>query len=163
VGLKDRLQLNFDGIVGDCHASRVRQSDSRMLKQYQRGTAVINNRQVSVVSQEELADIAQSLEISSLIPEWLGANVMVSGMPDLTLLPPVTRMMFSSGATLILENASCRYPAELIERYFPGHGLAFPALAQHNAGSLCRREGEIAVGDEIVLFSPPQRLYRHGS
>jgi hypothetical protein len=164
---RDRLKLNFDGIVGDCHASRVRQSDSRMLQQYQRGTAVINNRQVSVVSQEELADIAQSLEISSLIPEWLGANVMVSGIPDLTLLPPATRMMFSSGATLVvdLENAPCRYPAELIERHFPGHGLAFPALARHKRGLVAQveREGEIAVGDEIVLFSPPQRLYRHGS
>jgi hypothetical protein len=75
--------LNFDGIVGDCHASLVRQSDSRMLRQCKRSTAVVNNRQVSLVSQEELAEIAQLLEISSLIPEWLGANVMVSGTPIL--------------------------------------------------------------------------------
>jgi hypothetical protein len=88
------------------------------------------------------------------------------GHPDLTLLPPATRMMFSSGATLIvdLENAACRYPADLIERHFPGHGLGFPELAKHKRGLVARveREGEIAVGDKIVLFSPPQRLYRHG-
>jgi hypothetical protein len=162
----DRLRLNFDGIVGDCHASRVRKSDSRMLQQYQRGTQVINNRQVSLVSIEELADIARLLEISSLIPEWLGANVMSSGIPDLTTVPPSTRMMFSSGATLIvdLENAPCRFPADLIESHFPGRGLAFPKLARHKRGLVARveREGDIAVGDEIVLFAPPPRLYQHG-
>jgi hypothetical protein len=164
---RDRLQLSFDGIVGDCHASRVRRSDSRMLQQYKRGTVVVNSRQVSLVSREELADIAQRLDIPSLLPEWLGANVMVAGIPDLTLLPPATRMMFSSGATLIVdvENAPCRFPAELIECRFPGHGLAFPKLAQHKRGLVGRVEceGEIAVGDEIVLYAPPQRLYRHGN
>jgi hypothetical protein len=68
---RDRLQLNFDGIVGDCHAWRVRKSDSRMLQQYQRGTPVANSRQISLVSGGELADITRALEISSLFPEWL--------------------------------------------------------------------------------------------
>ena len=161
----DRLVITFDGIEGDCHASRNRLSDSRMLNQYKRGTPVANSRQLSLVSLEELADIAKALDIPVLPPQWVGANLLISDIPDLTLLPPSTRMMFSSGATLIvdLENAPCRYPAEIIEQHHPGHGLAFPKLAKHKRGVVVRveREGVIARGDEIVLFIPPQRIYSH--
>ncbi len=161
----DRLVITFDGIEGDCHASRNRLSDSRMLNQYKRGTPVANSRQLSLVSVEELADIAKALDIPVLHPEWVGANLLISDIPDLTLLPPSTRLMFSSGATLIvdLENAPCRYPAEIIEQHHPGHGLAFPKLAKHKRGVVVRveREGMIAKGDEIVLFIPQQRIYSH--
>jgi MOSC domain-containing protein YiiM len=161
----ERLHLSYDGIEGDCHAARIRESDSRMLQQYRRGTPVANSRQVSLVSAEELADIAVALDVPSLMPEWLGANVMTSGIPNLTFLPPSSRMMFASGATLIvdLENAPCRYPAEVIERHHPGHGLLFPKLARHKRGLVARVEhiGEISIGDEIVLFIPRQRIYAH--
>jgi MOSC domain-containing protein YiiM len=161
----DRLVITFDGIEGDCHASRNRLSDSRMLNQYKRGTPVANSRQLSLVSLEELADIAKALDIPVLPPQWVGANLLISDIPDLTLLPPSTRMMFSSGATLIvdLENAPCRYPADIIEQHHPGHGLAFPKLAKHKRGLVVRveREGMIAKGDEIVLFIPQQRIYSH--
>ena len=159
------LDLNFDGIVGDCHASRIRPSDSRMLKQYKRGTPVMNNRQVSLVSQEELADIAEALGVPALDPMWLGANLVTKGIPDLTLLPPSTRLMFSSGASLIvdLENAPCRFPADIIERHYPGHGLDFPKKAKNKRGLVAyvEKEGRIAAGDEIVLLIPPQRIYAH--
>jgi MOSC domain-containing protein YiiM len=161
----DRLVITFDGIEGDCHASRNRLSDSRMLNQYKRGTPVANSRQLSLVSVEELADIAKALDIPVLPPQWVGANLLISDIPDLTLLPPSTRLMFSSGATLIvdLENAPCRYPAEIIEQHHPGHGLSFPKLARHKRGVVVRveREGMIAKGDEIVLFIPQQRIYSH--
>jgi hypothetical protein len=162
---QDQLIITFDGIDGDCHASRNRLSDSRMLKQYQRGTSVANSRQLSLVSVEELADIAKALDIPKVEPEWLGTNLVTSGIPDLTLLPPSTRMMFSSGATLIvdLENAPCRYPADIIEQHHPGHGLAFPQRAKHKRGVVARveREGMIKPGDSITLFIPPQRIYAH--
>lgn len=161
----DRLVITFDGIEGDCHASRNRLSDSRMLNQYQRGTPVANSRQLSLVSSEELAEIAGLLSIPALPPEWVGANLLFSGIPDLTLLPPSTRLMFSSGATLIvdLENAPCRYPAEIIERHHPGHGLDFPKKAKHKRGVVARveREGVIARSDNVTLFIPPQRIYAH--
>ena len=161
----DRLVITFDGIEGDCHASRNRLSDSRMLNQYKRGTPVANSRQLSLVSLEELADIAKALDIPVLPPQWVGANLLISDIPDLTLLPPSSRMMFSSGATLIvdLETAPCRYPADIIEQHHPGHGLAFPKLAKHKRGLVVRveREGMIAKGDEIVLFIPQQRIYSH--
>jgi MOSC domain-containing protein YiiM len=125
----------------------------------------MNNRQVSLVSQEELADIAEALGVPALDPMWLGANLVTKGIPDLTLLPPSTRLMFSSGASLIvdLENAPCRFPAEIIERHYPGHGLDFPKKAKNKRGLVAyvEKEGRIAAGDEIVLFIPPQRIYAH--
>jgi len=159
------LTIVFDGIAGDCHSSRIMASDSRTLKQYVRGIPIVNSRQVSIVSVEELALIASDLGIPEVLPEWVGANLLISGIPDFTLLPPSTRMMFSSGATLIvdLENQPCRYPADVIEGHHPGHGLAFPKVATHRRGIVARveREGMIRSGDTITLFIPPQRIYGH--
>jgi len=158
------LTIVFDGIAGDCHSSRIMASDSRTLKQYVRGTPISNSRQVSIVSVEELALIASDLGIPEVLPEWVGANLLISGIPDFTLLPPST-MMFSSGATLVvdLENQPCRYPADVIEGNHPGHGLAFPKVATHRRGIVARveREGMIRSGDTITLFIPPQRIYGH--
>lgn len=161
----NELTLTLDGIEGDCHAGRARLSDSRTLKQYPRGTEILNSRQVSIVSVEELADVAVKLDIPDVKPEWVGANLVVAGIPDFTLLPPSTRLMFSSGAVLIIdiENAPCKYPAEVIERHHPGHGLAFPKVAIHKRGVVARVEksGIIRTGDLIGLYLPPQRLYPH--
>ena len=159
------LTLTFDGIVGDCHSGPTMVSDARTLKQYPRGVPLTNRRQVSIVSVEEMAEVAETLAIPVLPPEWVGANLLVSGIPDLTILPPATRMMFSSGATLIidLENQPCKYPAEIIERHHPGHGSAFVARAKHKRGLVAwvEREGTIASGDSIRLLLPPQRLWNH--
>ena len=161
----DRLGLVFDGIVGDCHSSRIYKSDSRVLQQYKRGVPIANTRQVSIVSQEELAEVGEIMQSGPLKPEWLGANLVTSGIPELTLLPPSTRMMFSSGATLIVdgENAPCRQVGDVIEQHLPGKGWQFPKAAQHKRGLVAwvEKEGSIAVGDEIVLHIPPQRLYSH--
>ena len=159
------LTLTFDGIVGDCHSGPTMVSDARTLKQYPRGVPLKNRRQVSIVSVEEMAEVAEALAIPVLPPEWVGANLLVSGIPDLTILPPATRMMFSSGATFIidLENQPCKYPAEIIERHHPGHGSAFVARAKHKRGLVAwvEREGTIASGDSIRLLLPPQRLWNH--
>jgi len=159
------LTLTFDGIEGDCHSGPTMLSDARTMKQYPRGVTLKNRRQVSIVSVEEMAEIAEKLDIPTLPPEWVGANLLVSGIPDLTLLPPSTRMMFSSGATLIidLENQPCKYPAEIIEKHHPGHGSAFVPMAKHKRGLVAwvEREGNIASGDTIRLFLPPQRLWNH--
>jgi hypothetical protein len=159
------LQIVFDGIVGDCHSGPTMLSDSRTLKQYPRGVPLKNRRQVSIVSVEEMAEIAEKLNIPALPPEWVGANLLVSGIPDITLLPPATRMMFSSGATLIidLENQPCKYPAEIIERHHPGQSARFVATAKHKRGLVAwvECEGQIRTGDSIRLFLPPQRIWGH--
>jgi MOSC domain-containing protein YiiM len=162
---RDKVDIIFDGIVGDCHSGRTYASDSRLLKQYKRGVPIANTRQLSVLSEEQLSEIASLLDIPRLEPEWVGANLVTSGIPDLTFLPPSTRMMFSSGATLIVdgENAPCRYVSDVINKHHPGKGDPFPKLARHKRGLVAwvEKEGAIAVGDEIVLHIPPQRIYSH--
>lgn len=161
----DRLMCRFDGIAGDCHGGLTRKSDSRMLKQFRRGTEVKNARQVSVLSTEELAEIAEAMGLPEVRPEWVGANIVTSGIPDLTLLPPSSRLQFPSGATIVvdIENLPCRYPAAIIEKRHPEQRKGFVAAARHKRGVVgwIEAEGEIAMGDTITVWLPPARPYPH--
>lgn len=159
------VNLLFSGIEGDCHGGLTRKSDSRMLKQFKRGTEVKNARQVSILSVEELADIAGNMGIPAVRPEWVGANLVTSGIPDLTLLPPSTRLQFPGGAMIAIdmENNPCRYPADIIQRHHPEQVRSFVAAAQHKRGVVgwIEAEGEIRDGDAITVWLPIQRIYLH--
>ena len=162
---REKLEITLDGVVGDCHSGRSKKSDSRTLMQYPRGKDIFNSRQFSIASVEDLADVATRMDIPEVKPEWIGANLLVKDIPDFTLLPPGSRLMFSSGATVIvdLENLPCKYPAEVIERHHPGKGLAFPKLAMKKRGvvAFAEKNGDIAVGDTIRIFVPTQDAWPH--
>ena len=164
-GQTGEIHALFSGIENDCHGGFTRKSDSRMLKQFKRNTHVKNARQVSILSVEELRDIAGAMGIPEVKPEWVGANIVTSGIPDLTLLPPSTRMQFPSGATLVIdmENLPCRYPAEIIERHNPAQTTGFVTAARHKRGVVgwIEAEGAIKAGDAITIWLPPQRIYAH--
>jgi MOSC domain-containing protein YiiM len=160
------VRVTFAGFEGDCHSGLTRPADVRVRKQYAKNTPIRNTRQVSILSSEELKLIATAMALPEVKPEWVGANLLVSGIPQLTLLPGSTRLMFASGAALVVdtENAPCRYPAEVIELYHRGHGEKFIAAAQHRRGvtGWVEKEGSIRVGDEIRVHLPPQRIYEPG-
>ncbi|MFO0991095.1 MAG: MOSC domain-containing protein [Hyphomicrobiales bacterium] len=160
------LTLTFAGIDGDCHAGLTRKSDSRTLMLYRRDTDIRNVRQLSLLSVEELAEVAVAMGIPAVKPEWVGANLVTSGIPDLTLLPPSTRLQFPSGATLVvdLENAPCRFVADVIAKHHAEAAERWIKAATHKRGvtAWVEREGEVRRGDAITLFLPPQRLYAHG-
>jgi len=164
-GQVPELRALFSGIENDCHGGFTRKSDSRMLKQFQRGTEVKNARQVSILSVEELEVIAEAMAIPEVKPDWVGANIVTSGIPDLTMLPPSTRLQFPSGATIAvdIENLPCRYPAAVIEGHYPQAGLSFVAAARHRRGVVgwIEAEGAIKAGDVITIWIPPQRIYAH--
>ena len=46
--------------------------------------SIRNDRQISIVSAEELALIAKELHVPEVKPEWLGANLLISGIPNLS-------------------------------------------------------------------------------
>lgn len=158
-------RFHFTGMDGDCHGGITRKSDSRMLKQYKRNTEVRNSRQVSLLSAEELAEVAARMGIPAVKPEWVGANMVVRGIPDLTLLPPSTRLQFPSGAMLVVdaENHPCRQPADIIARHHPEAKRGFVSAAMHKRGVVgwVEAEGVIRKGDTITIWIPPQRLYTH--
>ena len=155
----------FSGMEGDCHAGMTRTSDSRMLKQYKRNTEVRNSRQVSILSLEELAEVAERMGIPAVKPEWVGANMVIRGIPDLTLLPPSTRLQFPSGAMIVVdaENHPCRYPADIIAKHHPEARKGFVSAAMHKRGVVgwVEAEGVVCKGDAITIWIPPQRLYSH--
>ncbi len=159
----DRLELSFAGIVGDCHGGLTRKSHVRTVKVYPRNSDIRNVRQLTLLSVEELAQIAAAMEIPELKPEWIGANIVTAGLPSLTLMPPSTRLQFPSGATLVvdMENAPCRQIADVIRHHHPDEAPRFVKAAQHKRGvtAWVEREGTIHAGDAITLFLPPQRIY----
>ena len=70
------LELLFSGIKGDFHAGLTRKSDVRTIRQYARDTDIRNVRQLTIVSEEELVEIAALMDIPEMKAEWLGANVV---------------------------------------------------------------------------------------
>lgn len=129
----ESLTLTFAGQEGECHAGLTRTSCSRylfwimmwynayaasnlnmfefrVLEQYPRGTIIRNVRQLSIVSEEELADIAADLGIASIDPRSMGASMVVKGVPDFSHVPPNSRLMTLSGTTVTIggQNNSMR-------------------------------------------------------
>jgi MOSC domain len=159
------LRLLFSGPDDDCHTGLTRKSDSRTLPLYKRDIDIRNVRQITILAQEELDEIAQRLAIPAIDPSWFGANMVVSGIPDFTLLPPSTRLQFPSGATLVvdMENMPCSQIAKMVERHHPGTQMKVVPAAMHKRGvtAWVEREGEVFAGDAIKIVIPPNRLYPH--
>lgn len=89
----DEMELTFAGLAGESRAGLTRASCSRVSQQYPKGTNIRNTRQLSVVSEEELAQIATGMGIDRLDPAWISASLVLSGLPDFSHLPPSSRLM----------------------------------------------------------------------
>ena len=159
----ERVAASFAGVAGDCHTSLTRAACVRTKAQYAEGTEIRNVRQLSIVSKEDLEAIARDMGLPEVKPEWLGATMCVSGIPDFTLVPPSSRLIFGDGTGLVvdMENEPCAWPGKQIEERHPGYGRLFVRNAKHRRGvtAWVEREGEIAVGDSVTLHIPPQRIY----
>lgn len=163
--LRQSLSLKLSGPEGDCHTGLTRLSDSRTLLTYRRNTVIRNVRQLTIISVEEMADVAKAMGLASINASWLGANMVTSGIPDLTMLPPSTRLQFPSGATLVvdMENLPCRQVNDEISKTHPEQGPSFVKAATHKRGLTVwvECEGDVKISDEIKIFIPPQRIYNH--
>ncbi len=160
------MDLTYAGCAGEVHAGLTRPSCSRVLGQYPRGTEIANTRQVSLVSSEEMAEVARMLGLDAMNYAWVGASVVVQGIPDLTHVPPSSRLQSESGATLVvdLENGPCLQPARTIEADKPGHGKAFKEAAKGRRGitAWVERPGKLMLGDRLRLHVPSQRAWMAG-
>ena len=160
------MVLTFAGEAGDCHAGLTRPSCSRVTSQYPVGTEIRNTRQLSLICAEELALIAGALGLDAVDPAWLGASVVISGLPDFSHLPPSARLQAESGATMVvdMQNRPCQFPARTIEAARPGHGKAFKPAAEGRRGvtAWVECEGVLKVGDRLRLHIPDQRAWAPG-
>lgn len=156
----ERVEATLAGFPGDTHNGLTRSACTRFPYLYEEGAEIRNSRQLSIVSSEELSEIARAMNIGELQADWLGANIELEGIPSLTLLPPSTRLVFSSKATLVvdLENRPCVYPAQIIDQHFPGKGRKFVKQAMHKRGvtTWVEREGSMITGDTVTVLFPDQ-------
>lgn len=158
------IVLGFDGPAGDRHAGLTRPSCSRVTAQHPRGTEIRNARQLSILSAEELAETAMAMGLDALDPALLGATLVLSGLPDLTHLPPGSRLQGPDGATLVvdMENLPCHLPAREIAASEPEAARRFKAAARDRRGvtAWVERPGRLRLGDSLVLHIPAQRPWR---
>ena len=159
------VPVTFEGFVGDRHAGLTRAADVRT-PWFPRGAPIRNTRQVSLVSSEELQQVAEALALPRVLAAWLGANLELAGLPRLTQLPPGTRLHFPEDATLVVEgeNLPCKGPGKVIESHFPerqGLSPRFVKAAHQRRGLVgwVEREGRIRAGDAVRVQLPPAVSY----
>lgn len=160
----EEAPLTFAGIPGEAHGGLTRPSCVRVRSQYPQGTEIRNVRQLSVVSAEELAEIAADCGLDAFNPAHVGASMVIKGIPDFTHLPPSSRLQFPDGSAIVvdMENRPCHLPAKPINADHPGAGDTFKLAAKGKRGvtAWVEREGTVHVGDTVRLHVPDQRAWR---
>ena len=161
------LDLSLDGIAGDHHHGPTRSSGGRE-PWYPRGTQMRNERQVSIVAPDELALVAERMELPEIRPEWIGANLVLDGVPRLSMLPSGTLLFFAGGVTLKVDgqNKPCRIAGQLIATRAgmadrEAGALAFPKVAQRLRGLVAwvEKPGRIENGEAVSVRVPEQWVY----
>jgi len=162
------LEVDLQGIPGDRHYGFTRKAGARE-RWYEAGMEMRSGRQLSIVSLEELAEIARRMELPRIEPGWIGANVVVSGIADFSRLPWGARLFSDSGAALVNEgdNAPCRFAGAEIARNFQDRerlDMLFPKAAMFLRGIVAsvERAGAIAPGPLTVKI-PEQKLWTGGT
>ncbi len=159
------LTLGFDGVAGDRHGGVTRRSGGRE-PWYPRGTEIRNERQLSLLAPDELADVAAEMALPELRPEWIGGNILIAGIPRLSMLPPRTCLFFAGGVTIRIDgqNVPCRFSGRSIARRFPERenlDLAFVKAARRRRGLVgwVEKPGVIAAGEAVEARLPEQWIY----
>lgn len=162
------LALGFGGIADDVHAGQTRRSGGRE-PWYPRGTEIRNERQLTLVAADELAEVAGRMGLAEVRPEWIGANVVVDGVQNLSMLPASTLLLFKGGVTLKVDgqNHPCRLAGRSVaERAgmadIEAGALAFPKAAKRLSGLVAwvEKPGTMLDGEEISVRVPEQWIYR---
>ena len=164
----EALELDFRGILADFHAGYTRRSGGRE-PWYPRGTEMRNERQITIIAPDEMAQAAALMGISGIRPEWVGANLLLEGVPRLSMLPPGTLLFFKGGVTLKVDaqNHPCRIAGQRIAERAgmsdPNAGaLLFPKVARRLRGLVAwvEKPGRIEKGEAVSLRIPEQWIYR---
>ena len=157
---RESLIAEIGGFAGDKHRGPVRETWAGEWEPA--GTVRRNERQWSGVSVEELAHITQRLNLTEpLTPATLSANLCVEGIPEFSLLPKGTSLVFPSGAVLLVEeyNPPCTdMGARIVAKYSTRSGQPLtdnswlrPASGRRGVVGVINVPGEIRAGDEVEV------------
>ena len=177
---KQKLSARVEGIFGapfgrfetipveELHAGLTRKSGGRE-PWYPRGTEIRNERQLTLVAPDELSIVARRMGLPEVKPEWIGANLLVSGIERLSFLPAGTLLFFRNGVTLKVDGMN--HPCQLAGRAIAQNtkmvdqkagALAFAREARRLRGltAWVEKPGRIVADEEITVRVPEQWIYR---
>jgi len=166
----DCLEIDLEGFPDDKHRGFTRVA-WRGDKDPE-GTVRRNERQWSGVSVEELAIIGRRMDLGRpLEAATLGANLCVEGIPGFSQLPRGTRLLFPSGAALVVEetNPPCKEMGEEIAAAYrtgagdPADGRLFPkhSIGLRGVVGVVDVAGLIRAGDRVVVEIPKSTANVH--
>ncbi|MDO9382559.1 MAG: hypothetical protein Q7T86_06810 [Hyphomicrobiaceae bacterium] len=159
-----QLALTFSGVLGDGHSGMTRPAGVRE-PAFKRGHEIANMRQLSLVSVEELADVAALMGVAAIDPGWVAANVAIQGAGPITQFPSGTIIRFQpSQASIYVTglNTPCTFAAKLIGkagRYPAADTASFVRHATGRRGlvGIVYAAGVISVGDSVeTIFAQPE-------
>lgn len=152
----DEIETTWEGLVGDKHFGLTMKAN-KFQAPYPKGELIRNVRQISIVSLEELQQVAEAMQIDQVDPAWVGANLMLSGVAGLTQLPGGSRLYFEGGAGIVVEgeNMPCVTAggclAENVGR--PELRSAFPkqAIGKRGLVAWVEKPGVIRKGERVTI------------
>jgi MOSC domain-containing protein YiiM len=163
------LMLDLGGIPGDRHYGPTRPAGPRE-PWMPKGLPLRNDRQLSALSVEELALIAEAMGIAHTAPELVGANLVIAGIANFSRIAPGSHLAiggawggkgkFDGEVILKVEayNRPCRGPGRKLAA---AHGradleFAFPKAAAALRGLVLSvmTPGTIRTGDAVVVIDP---------
>ena len=173
-----RIRFGPQGPEGDSHCGFSRKlsgHDSDYIRTSnlkKKEDEVFNWRSWTAISQEEMSSVSQDLEV--VIPQGcLLENMVVTGIPNFSKLPPTSRLVFPKhdqselfdqhavGQAILAvweENSPCRHVGERLEKHYGEDGLMarFVAAAQGKRGVMgfVLSAGLVKVGDPIEVYPP---------
>lgn len=151
---REGIECGWNGIVDDRHHGRTKPAGGRETY-VRKGTDLLNIRQVTIVSKEELAEIARLIDVPDVTGPDLGANIVLKNIEGLTQLPGGTTIKFPGRETLLVvigENGPCKLPGVNIHARHP----VMPR------GELTAKFHEVAKGRRglVAMVLHPGYLYR---
>lgn len=153
----EEIEVKWEGLPGDKHFGMTMKAGSKQLP-YPKGTEVRNVRQVSIVSAEELRQVADSMNVPNIEAAWVGGNLMLSGIPNLTQLPSGSRLYFEGGVGIVVEgeNMPCTTAGGSLQAQFPDRPdmtTAFPkkAIGKRGLVAWVEKPGVIRKGEKVTV------------
>jgi MOSC domain-containing protein YiiM len=155
-----KLEVYLSGLKQDRHGGFTKVAGIRESRIVEKGTEVMNLRGITIVGTEELAEIAQKLELKEVTSHDLEANIEISGIPDFTRLAIGTMLKFTRKCVLMItsENLPCVVAGKRVADRVgqPDIEWKFPKAAIHLRGvtAMPFASGIIKVGDEVEVIKP---------